>query len=590
MNIRSSVVAVALMATVGLSGCDLDVENPNAPDVNRALSDPGGLEALLSGGFQTWATTRGDYYSALPLTAMADNYSASWNNAAIRFYSSVNECAPIRCGWTNSATADETAGGPAVESAWYGYYTVLSAANDVLAAIGRGICFDGNFTADDCAADNTLTSRNTAIAKMLQGMALGGISQLYDQGFIVDETTDLTAVLTAPFNTAAEIRDAALTKLDEAHAEAALHTWSTPTGWMGVGAGRAYTSSQIQRLIRTMQAELIAMFPRDDAEVAGTDWARVATLASAGISTGTPFEFEYFIDAANVCGIDCVKTWGNAILTMRVDNRVASKITNHVAPWPEPAGNPCPLGPGVYGVDRRVGDGSYGPEDDFNGAATFGATANAGTDFACSGAAIFSPARGQYHQSNLQHVRYQHLTYEGEGLPGENGEGQDPYFTRWMNELLWAEGLLRSGGSAAAVAAHINTSRVGRGGLPALTGAEAAGSPTAPAVGTLYHALYYEQDIEFMGQGATPYFNVRRRAPSCANPCAVAGVTVEGLINGTPRNMPVPDQELQILLRANYTFGGLGPAKLGTGNPNPTVRERWLATRNKGFALPLSKQ
>jgi hypothetical protein len=586
MKMRSSLVAVALMACVGVSGCDLDVENPNAPDVNRALSDPGGLEALLSGGFQTWATTRGDYYSALPLTAMADNYTASWNNAAIRFYTSINECAPIRCGWTNSATADETAGGPAVESAWYGYYTVLSGANDVLAAIDRGVCFDGNFTADDCATDNTLTSRNKAIAKMLQGMALGGIALLYDQGFIVDETTDLKAILTAPFNTATEIRDAALTKFDEAYAEAALHTWTTPTGWMGVGGGKSYTRDQIQRLIRTMQAELIAMFPRDDAEVAGTDWARVANLASQGISSGTPFDFEYFIDAANVCGIDCVKTWGNSILTMRVDNRTAAKLTNHVSPWPEPGGNPCPLGAGVYGVDLRVGDGTYGPEDDYNGAATFMETANAGTDFACSGVAIFPAARGQYHQSNLQHIRYQYLAYEGEGLPGENGEGIDPYYTRWMNDLLWAEGLIRSGGSAATAATRINQSRNGRGGLPNLTGATAVGSPTNPAVGTLYHALYYEQDIEFMGQGATPYFNMRRRAPSCANPCT----GVEGLINGTPRHMPVPDQELQILLRANYTFGGLGPAKLVSGSPNPTVRERWLATRNKGFALPLFRQ
>ena len=54
--------------------------------------------------------------------------------------------------------------------------------------------------------------------------------------------------------------------------------------------------------------------------------------------------------------------------------------------------------------------------------------------------------------------------------------------------------------------------------------------------------------------------------------------------------MPVPDKELQILLRSNYTFGGLGPAKLVSGSPNPTVRERWLATRSNGFKLPLSKQ
>src|SRR3970282_65325 len=100
----------------------------------------------LSGAFRNWVSTRGDYYSSMPLTAMADNYTASWNNAAIRFYSSVGSDCPSRCGWSNSATAPEAAGGPTVEAQWYGYYTVLSAASDVLRAIGEGVCFD-----PDCA-------------------------------------------------------------------------------------------------------------------------------------------------------------------------------------------------------------------------------------------------------------------------------------------------------------------------------------------------------------------------------------------------------------------------------------------------------
>src|SRR5688500_2939747 len=256
--LRSSLLAVTVFAA---TGCNLEIDNPNSPDARRAFNDPAGLEQLLGGAFRTWVETRGDYFGAMPMTAMADNLSASWNNAALRFYSSEGvECA-MRCGWTNSATAPEAAGGPSVESQWYGYYTVLSGANDVLAAIARGVCFDGDFTEDDCAADNTLTSRNAAIAKMLQGMALAGIAMNYDQGFIVDETTDLAAVLTAPFNTRDEVRDAALAKFDEAYTEAGLNTWDTGDGWFGLGSGRVYSNTQIRQLIRTMQAELVAMFP-----------------------------------------------------------------------------------------------------------------------------------------------------------------------------------------------------------------------------------------------------------------------------------------------------------------------------------------
>jgi hypothetical protein len=545
------------MAAFVVGGCDLDIENPNAPDAPRAFVDPSGLQQLLGGAFRTWVETRGDYFGALPMTAMADNYTASWNNAAIRYYTSVGvECAS-RCGWNNSATAPEAAGGPSIESQWYGYYTVLSSANNVLLAIADGLCFD-----DDCAVDNTVTSRNTAIAKMMQGMAFAGIAMVYDQGFLVDETTPPADPSAIPFSTRQEVRDAALQKFEEAWTEAGLASWSTEAEWMGVGAGKPYTNGQIRQLIRTMQAELVAMWPRNGAENAAADWAQVATYASQGISSAPAFNWEFFIDVTGrECGLDCVKTWGNSIGTMRVDTRVAALITtNHVDPWPEAAGgNPCP----TTSPDLRVGDGTYGLKDDTVNFATRGATANAGKDFACSGVAIFPAARGQYHQSNLQHVRYSYLAYRGENLPGGNQDatGQDPFYTTQMNDLLWAEGLLRSGGSAAQAATLINNSRVGRGGLPALTGGE--------TVAALLAALQYEQEIEFMGQGPTPFFNRRR---------------VDGLLQDTPRHMPVPAKEMDVLERATYTFGGPGRPDMasrtgggadGGSNVRPTVGQIW---------------
>lgn len=563
---------VALVVAVLGAGCNLDVDNPNAPDAQRAFNDPAGLEQLLAGGIREWTITRGDYLGPLPMTAMADSYTASWNNAALRFYSSAGVECPERCGWTNSSTAPEAAGGPILEAQWYGYYTVISSATDVLRAIANGVCFDTN-----CATDNTLTSRNTAVAKMMQGMALAGIAMVYDQGFVIDEDTDLSTVASIPFSTRQEVRDAALERFEEAYAEAGLKTWSTPGAWHGVGAGRSYTNTQIRQLIRTMQAELLAMWPRNSAENAQVNWAQVATFASQGISSGTPFDWEFYIDANSATGDnltqpDFVKLWGNAILTMRVDTRVASMITtNHQHPWPEAAGgNPCP----TTSPDKRVGDGSYGPEDDFNGAATTAATANAGTDFACSGVALFPAARGQFHQSNLQHIRYQHLTYQGEGLPGFDGTGQDPFYTRQMNDLLWAEGLIRSGGNPVLAAQLINNSRVGRGGL-------------TPAVGTadqLLPALQYEQEIEFMGQGPTPFF-IRRR--SGANSPAINAnnpAVVDGLPVGTPRHMPVPAKELEVLVREIYTFGGPGRPDMSLvagdgGGSVRSVRDIWA-----GFA------
>ncbi len=545
--------SLTTLAVVLLSGgCNLDTENPNAPDAGRAFVDPSGLSQLLGGAVRTWVETRGGYFSALVLTTMADNYTASWNNAALRFYSSVGVECPSRCGWSNSATAPEAAGGPNVEGQWYGNYTVLSSASDVLRAISDGLCFDTN-----CEVDNTLTSRNTTIAKMLQGMALAGIALNYDQGFIVDEETDPSTVATLPFSPREEIRDAAITKLEEAYTEAGVKSWTTPAEWHGVGGGRSYSNEQIQQLIRTMQAELLALFPRNAAENEQVAWAQVATYASEGVSSGAAFDWEFYVDpsgnAFSAVPLDWVKIWGNSIGTMRVDTRVAALLTtNHQHPWPEPNGNPCP----TISADRRVGDGSWGPEDDFNGYATIAATANAGTDFACSGVPIFPAARGQYHQSNLVHIRYNHLAYLGENLPEFDMNGQDPFYTTQMNDLLWAEGLIRSGNNVLG-AQKINNSRVGRGGLPPLTGAESEDA--------LLAALQYEQEIEFMGQGGTPFYNRRR---------------IDGLQPGTPRHMPVPAKELDVLVREVYSFGGPGRPDMyrggvGGGSSVRSAREIW---------------
>src|SRR5438105_4860387 len=143
--LRWSTKAVAAAAVLAMASCNLNVDNPNAADRARALSLASGLSQLLGGSFRAWVETRDNYY-VMPLNAMAKNYTASWNNAAMRFYSSVGSDCPVRCGWTNSSTAPEAAGGPTVEALWYGYYTVLSNANDILTGIEKkNVCFD-----DDC--------------------------------------------------------------------------------------------------------------------------------------------------------------------------------------------------------------------------------------------------------------------------------------------------------------------------------------------------------------------------------------------------------------------------------------------------------
>lgn len=72
-----------------------------------------------------------------------------------------------------------------------------------------------------------------------------------------------------------------------------------------------------------------------------------------------------------------------------------------------------------------------------------------------------------------------------------------------------------------------------------------------------------------MGQGPTPFFNRRR---------------IDGLILGTPRHMPVPAKELEVLVRQIYTFGGPGAPDMsaganGSGSRVRSVGEIWQEYR-----------
>jgi hypothetical protein len=147
-----------------------------------------------------------------------------------------------------------------------------------------------------------------------------------------------------------------------------------------------------------------------------------------------------------------------------------------------------------------------------------------------------------YHQSNIGHVRYDK---SGEQSPNAiyGGFGVAPVISRHQNDLLWAEAeLRRSGGNLTTAANLINNTRVDRGGLSAATAAEGQAS--------LLQKLIYEQEIELLGLGSVSYYQ-RRRVPN-------------GLLTGTPREMPVPAKELAVKNQAFYTFGGTGAANSPT--------------------------
>ena len=543
-------------------GCkSLDVENPNSPDAARAFADPGAVAGLVTGAFKGWWNAHSEYNSALLLSTMADGLTASWNNFNIRYYASEgNEC-PVKCGWDNNPSS---AFRFQIETYWYGNYAALSSVNDVLTAI-RGIDRLKPEAGPTLPPLVIGTAANTkmleAAALTVQGLVFSEIATNYDQGFVVTELTNLSTpekVKALNFSTRIQVRDAAMAKFAEAASLWATVTATPPKDWFGKVNQPTYTVADMIRMIHSAQAMTLAFYPTKAADA--VNWAQVAGFAAQGV-TGAAAEIGYFDDRSDF--YDGVKEWGADPTTMRVDTRVAALITDgpegaakrHKDPWPDPAGNPQP-----NAFDKRVGDGTYGFDDDFLLSGTIKFSGNEGSDYLYASKAQFWPARGQYHQSNLGYRRYSYLAYPGYGLPAEDGKGFAPQFTRALNELLWAEALIETG-SFLPAATLINKTRVVRGQLSALDGTEGKAA--------LLVALRYEQDIELLGTSASVFYNRRR---------------IDGFKSGTPRLMPVPAKELQVLVKELYTCGGPliggGDGSCNTPSGAPPVDESGARVRS----------
>jgi hypothetical protein len=564
---RPFLAAAGLSVVLGSCG-ELDVSNPNAPERERAFSDPATIVAAAGGTVKTFVNTRWAYRPSLTMTAMADSYTASWNNYEMRYYSSYNVDCPNRCGWVNAAGVTN---GLPVEVYWYGMYSAISSANDALFAI--------RLAAEPPDLGNR-AAETEVVSQLVQGASHALLALTYDRAFVVEEDKDTPEELAAlELLPRAEVRDAAVAQLEKAVTLGKAGTFTTDISVFG-GEPR-YTGKQLAKIARTLQAEALALFPRSSEENSQVNWAKVAEYASQGISSnvdGPPFDFTaYTTEAAfadgynerpSVNGIfSGFSQWGNDYTTVRVDTRVARLLaTNQLDPWPGGNGNPKPNA-SIWGVvDKRVGDGCLPEpwgEDDLFGVGECGPSANAGTDFVWSPVAIFNPTRGSFHQSNIGYIRHHCLV----GIPAypdcPTGAGLIPLMTTQYNDLLWAEGLIRSNGDLALAAQLINNSRVGRGGLPPVS---AANTQTE-----LLAALIYEQEIEHMPIAFAMFANRRRETKASG---AVEPPAYNNIWPGTPRQMPIPAKDLSLLKQELYTFGGADNPSFAAGTSAGAGRVR----------------
>jgi starch-binding outer membrane protein, SusD/RagB family len=514
---RKGVLTLVALAAIGCNS--LEVENPNAPDSARALTDPDAIEAIAGGTLINFFNTYNGLNAVGALTTQAQSHTASWNNFNMNFYSSVDADGTRNSRpWQNSPSA---AGRTTIEWFWQGYYGVAAASRDALTAIRTNELVIG---------DAGRTARAEAIAELMLGAALGQIALNYDKGYFVDENTNLA---TLTYIDRKALRDSAILKLQSAATIAAANAFTVPDAW--TGGGGSYDNTTIEKLANSLAAMTLAYWPRTDGENASVNWANVATFAANGLNAD-------FVFVGDGCASVCpdMQSWTNDIFGIRVHTRVANLLdpVTQATPYPaSPGGNDQP-----NSADARLGDGSFGTagmEEDYG---TVAKTANAGTDFAWSAYDAFFDSRGRYHQSAIGHIRWdesgtQSLTAIYYAY------GPVPLIMKAQNDLIRAEALVRTNTNLALAATLINNTRVGRGALsPAAAGGD------GPVL--LKRYIDYENEIELLSQGASTFYN-RRRVPS-------------GLLIGTPREMPVPAKELGVKNEALYTWGGSGDANSPT--------------------------
>lgn len=483
-TLRGTMLGLGLMAGVSACSADLDITNPNNPDVARALASGADVVNIANSSLNSWYLGNTHPEGTLALLVTADALTANYGNFGMRF----NNVEP-RIPYDNSSASGDRF---VTQQPWDANYGALGAANDALRAIASGTVIPGGATG---------LARTKSIAQFTQALALTHIGLTFDKGFIVDEAYD-PAKDEAEMVGYKDVLAGAMKKWDALIAATNGQTFTIDATVMPVQGG--FNATRLNRIANTMAAITLAYGPRNPTELAQVDWAKVAAYTDKGIGTGSagsPFNWSIVGDANN--WYDQFKMYGALEDWVLVDQRVMNLMD--------------PNQPVRY-TGTTVPRGTS-PDARYE------------SDFAQTGV-IGDPNRGIWMQSPWSHSRYSFYNWYSPTY----GQGAVPWVLAAESDLLRAEALIRTNGNLATAASLINTTRVGRGKLPAASASEGAAK--------LMEYINYEREIELLLSNSYTLWWKRGRDA--------------GLQPGTFRHLPIPARELETLKLPVYTFGGVG--------------------------------
>lgn len=502
-------MALAAVALMGAACADLEVENLNEPDRERAINTPADVEALISGSFTPWHRSNFHFsQSSAPLmSVMADDHTATWGNFGMND-GSREPREPIN--------NDPSYGySYVVEAAWTQSYRALSGIRDGLVSI------EGGVEIGDGGED---THRAVTFARLMQGLALGTLALQYDQAFVLDETTDLDAASLVGYQ---EVSDAAIAKLQEAINLAGQGDFTIPAGWMGQIDG--HDNEFVAQLAHTYIARIMANTPRSVAERDAVDWGTVLSHLDQGITS------DWVVDGGSV-GTDALKSYaGSYSGWARWDMRSIGPADQSGSFQAWTASSLEDRNAFVVDTDdRRITPEGHTASPEAGDQGLY-------VQYEGAGSSPWPAARGTYNYSDYRDYRWDYYSDEFTGII--------PVFSLAEVDFLKAEAMFRTGNEPGALDI-INEYRVNNGELPpaTLAGDQSARCvPRDPVDGScpdLWEVLKYEKRIEeFHSNWGTAYFDDRGWGD---------------LVTNTAFHFPIPGEELLLLLRDIYTFGGGG--------------------------------
>ncbi len=337
----------------------------------------------------------------------------------------------------------------------------------------------------------------SAYGYFMQGITLGYLGLLYEKGFVITETTNISRnIETSGYK---ELINQALISLDKAIAICNVESFTIPASWIPLEITLDETA--FGQLVNSYAARILSYSPRNATENENLDWERIYTYASNGI------DYDFSPIADDIGWYSLYHTYANYGGFGWADMRIAHMMDPDMpARWPGENGNdgydylPEPKNDPADAYDNRII-----------------------TDFEYLSHCDLNPGRGSYFFSCYRFSRYDDYL--------STWVGPMPEMYKAENDLLIAEAALMIEKYIEAANIINSGTRVTRGGLP----------PISQDPAEIEDAIFHERNIELFCSGmGVEYFTMRK---------------ADRLQYGTILHFPIPASELTIMDIENYTFG-----------------------------------